>query len=336
MRPSAANRLWLGAAAFALAALLCVPAPLAAQGTGATRQDRNRARPYFDPPRETTTVSATALYSWAAYLLEGVERPAAVFAGNAELASKELLEAQEAQLAAATAFVYYGGEGDGWLGEEFASHGTARRPVVRLGDEGSTARGHEWLDPVKARDAVRRLAAELKQLHPARVTVIDKNAQALDEELRTLDEWARRELTPFQGSAVYLERPGLEPFLERYGLAVAGYLSSTFGNEGEQADADRLAADARQRTGPLLMLRRPGQLPIPMIRLSQQVPIRFILVDPIESGEARPAHYVRQMRQNVLNVVVGLTAAQSIPASFTPAPEATAATEDEAEDGGEE
>jgi hypothetical protein len=85
---------------------------------------------------------------------------------------------------------------------------------------------------------------------------------------------------------------------------------------------------------PPVVIRAPGEMSISLLRLTLDVPIRFIMVDPMVSGEAEPGHYVEQMRQNSINLALGLKGAREIAVAFTPAPTPTPGGDD-AEEGDE-
>lgn len=296
--------------------------------------DRNKAQPYFETARQTTVTSFAAINCWAGALLKDVERPAALFYGNAVLAPSQLGDVQTAQMAAATSLFLYGGPEDKWIAEKIPAEKSGKYPVIKLHDASANPNGQfrfYWTDITRARMDVKVLATELSKIHKSRAANIEKNLEAYDAELARLEAQMERLLSPYKGAQVYLVSPGLEPFLERFGIGVAGYLSNTTDREPTPQEYERFRKELSDANNPVL-LRYPGALPLPLLRMTLEVPMRSVLIDPMTSGEPDPAHYVTQMRQNAVNLALALRASKEIAAAFTPAPTpvpGTTAEEDE-------
>lgn len=315
----------------ALTAAVALPGAASAQGGAG---DRNKAQPYFETARQTTVTSFAALNSWAGALLKDVERPAALFYGNAPLAPSQMGDVQNAQLGVATSLILYGGPEDRWIADKVPTAKAGKYPVVRLHDLSDAPNGHYrfyWTDITRARADVKVLAKELATLHKGRAADIQKNADAYDAELAKLEAQMEKLLSPHKGAQVYLVSPGLEPFLERFGIGVAGYLSNSTDREPTPQEYERFRKELSEAHNPVL-LRYPGALPIPLLRMTLEVPMRSVLIDPMTSGEPDPGHYVTQMRQNAVNLALALRAAKEIAAAFTPAPTPVPGAKPEGED----
>lgn len=311
------------------AALLLVLAPaLNAQGGAG---DRNKAQPYFDPPREATTVSFAAIYSWTAELLGEAARPAALYYGNADLNTRALAEAQTKQLAAAERLIVFGNSFDEWIIEEYRKV-NPDKPLVRLFEKEELSeaeyRGFAWMDTERARAAVARLAAALREQAPQRAGTITANEKKIDADLVALDKEISRILEPFKGTVVMATVPGLEPFLNRYGLEVGSVLSTDISRAATPAEVTAFRDKASAHWGTPVVIRIPGELPVALVRAAQQTPMRFALVDPMESGDIAPGHYVSQMRRNAINLALELRSSREIAAAFTPVSPDVAAKQD--------
>lgn len=320
--------------AITAALLLGVAAEAPAQGG---KGDRNKAQPFFDPPRQTIVTSFSAINSWTGSLLDGVQKPAALFYGNAKLAQDEMGLYQEGQLEAAEAIVIYGGPEDRWILDNLPKDKKKRPLITLLSSDSTTATDSRpsnlWLDVDHARKDVTKLAEELARNYTNKQDVIRKNAANYDQELAKLADWSNRLLAPYRGSKVVLERPGIEPFLERHGIEVIGYLTTATGREPNAGEVKKFR-EMVSHMDPPVVVRAPGEMSISLLRLTLDVPMRFIMVDPMVSGEAEPGHYVEQMRQNTINLALGLKGAREIAIAFTPAPTPTPGA-DGAEEGDE-
>jgi len=318
--------------AIAAALLIGVIAEVPAQGG---KGDRNKAQPFFDPPRQTIVTSFSAINSWTGSLLEGVQKPAALFYGNAKLSKEEMGRYQEGQLEAAEAIVIYGGPEDRWILDNLPGD-KKKRPLITLMPENASpdARpANKWLDVEHARKDIATLTDELVRNYKNKEDVIRKNAANYDQELAKLSDWSTRLLAPYRGAKVALERPGIEPLLERHGIEVIGYLTLATDREPNAGEVKRFR-EMMSHMDPPVVVRAPGEPSLSILRLTLDVPMRFIMVDPMVSGEAEPGHYVEQMRQNTINLALGLKGAREIAVAFTPAPTPVAGSE-EAEEGEE-
>lgn len=302
--------------------VLCLVAPF-----GAFAQtepvDRNKARPYFEPPRETVVTSFSAVQSWTASLLAGVREPAALFYGNADLHSAELLPEQVAQLARAEALILFGGHADEFIQPLFEKNRRKNAPVITLMTEedfaGRDQHDHLWLDFEISRKAVDRLAEELVKLYPNRAEKIRENLEAYKLQLSSVQQEAAKLLEPYRGAEVLASHPGTAPGVEQFGITVKGYFMRTHGREPSVGDIAKFRDLAVSMGNPVVM-RSPGELPAGLARMATEVPMRFAQFDPVESGEPKANHFVNQMRQNALNLALALRAQRQFGASFTPAP----------------
>lgn len=307
--------------------LLLVPALPAQGGAG----DRNKAQPYFDPPREATTVSFAALYSWTAELLGETARPAALYYGNADLNTRALAEAQTKQLAAAERLIVFGNHFDEWIIEEYRK-ANPDKPLVRLFEKSELTdeeyKGFAWMDTERARAAVARLAAALRDQSPERADTITANEKKIDAQLVALDKDIARILEPFKGTVVMATVPGLEPFLNRYGIEVGDVLSADISRAATPGEVTAFREKASAQAGTPVVVRIPGELPVGLVRVAQQTPMRYALVDPMESGDIVAGHYISQMRRNAVNLALELRSSREIAAAFTPVPPEEAAKQD--------
>lgn len=287
----------------------------------AQRQGRNAARPFFDDAREAPVAMFTALQSWTAVLLEGVDRPVALFYGNANPHAGDLTPEQMAQVAKATALIHSGGHMDEWVIPIFQENRTKDAPIIAAFSpddfQGHDHDAHLWLDVEHARKGIRHIADELKKVYPDKAARIEENTARYDARLAQLSKEITDILSPWNGSEVLLEHPGCEPFLQRYGIKIAGYVTRQHGREVTPVEFARFRKTVEGLEHPV-MLRSPGQLPVPVQRMTRDLPIRFAMFDVLESGDPSPEFYIHQMKQNAINLALALQTSKSIPPAFTP------------------
>lgn len=318
---------FFGRRGFAAAILaLCLVVAFAVDAAAQSgRERRNKAQPYYDPPRKAVVASFTAVYAWTESLLKGIERPAPLFYGNGDIRQKALAPGQEEQLAQGEALVLFGTEIDAWLEPIYREKAGANAIVIRLHAPGEPKdydqKSSMWLDVALAKSSIEKLAAELKRLRPGKGEAIDANLAALLADIDGADKYAAGILKDFSGAKVWLRAPGLEPFLKHYNIGIAGTIVADSGQDIMPSDAGEFRKKIMAESDTQILVRTPGLLPVSLQRLAQETPLRTASIDPVESGDAKGDSYAMHIRQNALNLALQLRVRTVIAAAFTPVPD---------------
>ena len=152
---------------------------------------------------------------------------------------------------------------------------------------------HLWLDPANARRIGAATATVLTELDPANATVYQRNAQALEETLTTLDETLRRELAPVARRPFVVFHDAYQYLEVRYGLTSVGAITVA---PERPPGARRLAALREQmRTAGVVCIFREPQFPPRLVKiLTEGTGVRVGLLDPL----GHPDGYVAMMQAN--------------------------------------
>ena len=77
---------------------------------------------------------------------------------------------------------------------------------------------HVWLNPILAKQQVKKIAAALSELIPDQQQLFSENLQTLLKELDALDHQIRHILNPFHGKAILVSHPAFGYFCKEYHL----------------------------------------------------------------------------------------------------------------------
>ena len=170
---------------------------------------------------------------------------------------------------------------------------------------------HFWLDPLRVKQAVDVIAAQLSALDPDGQSIYRGNAAAYNRELDALHAWIRGEVAklPEERRLLVTSHDSLQYFARRYGFQVVGaILPVTTEREPTAQELATLVEDIEEHGAPAVF----GD-PIESNRLAQRIAEETgaVLIGSLytgslgaEGGEA--GTYLDLMRYNVETIVEGL------------------------------
>ncbi|MBX3730517.1 MAG: zinc ABC transporter substrate-binding protein [Candidatus Sumerlaeia bacterium] len=260
-------------------------------------------------PRRTSPVTAkvltttSAVHSWAADLLDGVEKPVLLFDQTLTASEPGLSPAQIRLVESAAVLIALGGETDQFARQRFAELNADGALAVAYPNLAGA--GWVWLDGRQAVTGVQTLAGELRALFPEQAARITRNEETLVRRIEAADRSVERRLAPVAGRAVFLHDGRLKPFAERYGLTVRDVISHRHGMAPTPEELTDFQNQAR-RVGRAVVL--AGTQPGPEVLGIERDGVRptLVLVDPVLAGYVGPGHFERQLERNALLVAAVL------------------------------
>ena len=191
------------------------------------------------------------------------------------------------------------------LGEDLPTHKMGQGLLSELADESTRVNPdeidpHVWLDPVLAQEIVKRIAAALIEIAPAKQAGIEARRDAYLGELRKLDQaykdaaahFQRHEVVTFHGAFGYLFR--------RYDLQVAGVIEEFPGKE-PSAKYMRALVDTMQRLKQHVIFAEPELSDRAAKVIAEEVGGRVERLDPCETilSDSPKATYLERQRLNI-------------------------------------
>ena len=141
---------------------------------------------------------------------------------------------------------------------------------------------HIWLDPRRARDQARTIAAGLVAADPNCADRYSSNARALDRRLEALDRELAGQLAPWRGAILGTPHAFATTFADRYGLSTESAVRSP---EERPTPEDLRRVMARLRgPGPRALLVEPGQEGGALAGVARDLGLRPTPFDPMETG----------------------------------------------------
>lgn len=240
--------------------------------------------------------SFSAVQSWTAALLSGVDKPGLV--DPAFLSPRhEATPSQKARFARARYLVAWGGPVDEAVVKAFGAS-APNATVLTAGPAGAEDR-YNWLNPQAAAEAIRRLATQLREAYPDQAGRITQNEEALLGDLEALETHIGDLMTGLPSRRVLLDTSRLAPFVAANGLEMGGTLTNHPGRPLTDDEADRFQ-ELMQRQENGVMLVASQQDPA-VLRRGGAVPnVALVYIDPILEGYVGPQHYRSRMERNAL------------------------------------
>ncbi len=141
---------------------------------------------------------------------------------------------------------------------------------------------HIWLDPRRARDQARTIAAGLVAADPDCGGRYRSNARALERRLEALDRDLAGQLAPWRGAILGTPHAFATTFADRYGLSTESAVRSP---EERPTPEDLRRVMARLRgPGPRALLVEPGQEGGALAGVARDLGLRPTPFDPMETG----------------------------------------------------
>ena len=171
---------------------------------------------------------------------------------------------------------------------------------------------HIWLDPRRARDQARTIAAGLVAADPDCGGRYRTNAQALDQRLEALDRELAGQLAPWRGAILGTPHAFATTFADRYGLRTEAAVRSP---EERPTPEDLRRVMARLRgPGPRALLVEPGQEGGALAGVARDLGLRPTPFDPMETGlvpapgPAPEEPWATTLRRNTTTLIEALRA----------------------------
>lgn len=180
-------------------------------------------------------------------------------------------------------------EGVDALGEAEGGHDHAER----------VANPHIWLDPLLARQQVKRIEEALIRVDPTHGPEYEKNAESYRRELALLDREIRETVKTFKQTSFVAFHPSWAYFARRYGLAEAGVIETAPGREPSPAELMRIVRIMRE-TGVRVIFAEPQLNPKAAYVIASEVGATVLVLDPIGSPDQTDrSTYLKLMRYNL-------------------------------------
>jgi zinc transport system substrate-binding protein len=177
---------------------------------------------------------------------------------------------------------------------------TATEGISVLRSEGRP-NAHLWLSVPLAGRIIYRLASQLSILDPSHGQAYQQNASRYDSELSALDQWMKKELSPYRGLNILTFHDAMPYFATEYGFNVVGVIEREPGSEPNAREIVALRkqiADKRVRAV-FAEPQYPDKMAALIVRGSTA---RLAKLDPIVTGPVRCSAYLDIMKQNVLTL----------------------------------
>ena len=171
---------------------------------------------------------------------------------------------------------------------------------------------HIWLDPRRARDQARTIAAGLVAADPGCANRYRTNARALDRRLEALDRDLAGQLAPWRGAILGTPHAFATSFADRYGLRTEAAVRTP---EERPTPEDLRRVMARlQGPGPRALLVEPGQEGGALAGVARDLGLRPTPFDPMETGlvpapgPAPEEPWATTLRRNTASLIEALRA----------------------------
>lgn len=158
---------------------------------------------------------------------------------------------------------------------------------------------HVWLDPVLVRHMVTNIWQAVAAADPANAAGYQRNAEALLERLRALDEEFERRLGPVRPQPFIAYHDAFPYLVRRYRLKQAGVVEESAEVEPSARHLSQLAATVRAE-GVRVMFNEPGGPRRLAQRFARDLGLDLATLDPLEKTDlSGPGAYEAAMRRNL-------------------------------------
>lgn len=296
-----------------LTALLATAALMLSGCAAPTPPAPNAQRPVQEETAFTVVTSFYPMYVLTANVTDGV--PGVQVLGMAEqqtgcLHDYQLLPADMKALEKANVFVINGAGMEsfmGRVGEQFADLTviTASEGVEMLSDEGGHANAHVWLDPVRAAQQVKNIAAGLAEADPAHAADYAKNADAYADRLTSLGNDLRAQLADVKSRDIITFHEAFPYFAEAFDLNVAAVIEREPGSEPTTQEIAHTVDLVREKGIGALFV-EPQYPDRAAETIARETGAGIYTLDPIVTGDLSKDAYEQKMRENAKTLAEAL------------------------------
>lgn len=156
---------------------------------------------------------------------------------------------------------------------------------------------HVWLDPQLAAVAVSNILTALQRIDPDRSRAYATNAQAYIQKLQKLDAEIARTLSGLTNRAIVTYHDAFPYFARRYGLEIAGVVEQVPDVNPTPKYLSRLGRTMRAR-GIRVIFVAPNSTTRLARRIADDLHVKLVELDTLESGPLSPSAYEERMRHN--------------------------------------
>ena len=166
-------------------------------------------------------------------------------------------------------------------------------------DHSAHANPHIWLDPQLAAHGVSNILAALQRIDPGHAANYANNARAYIERLNKLDEDIRRTLASVTNRAIVTYHDAFPYFARRYGLEIARVVEEVPEVNPSPKYLSRLRATMRARNINVIFIAPGGRTRIAR-RIADDLQVRLVELDTLETGTLSPSAYEQRMTANAI------------------------------------
>lgn len=268
-------------------------------GVWGCRSSEERGTPLGDQTQTDILTTLSAVQSWAAILLEDIVDTDLMQRETVLGSDDELTSIEKARLANARLLVAYDGQIDAQVVEDFREYHAKADEAILYVAPNRTDSNFDWLEPIKAKVQVATLAkALISEGIVDEDSGLDARVRDLDARFDALEKSILSTLTDFSGQRVLVDDIRLKPWLEHYGLQVAGVLTFDAKDAPAQEDLDRFERIIGTLENPVCVITSP----VSKAYLSERASdwnLRMVSFDTLQTGFVGRDHYFQQLEHNV-------------------------------------
>jgi ABC-type Zn uptake system ZnuABC Zn-binding protein ZnuA len=150
-----------------------------------------------------------------------------------------------------------------------------------------------------AAQGVSNILAAAQRIDPAHAADYARNAHAYVERLQKLDDEIRRTLSSLTNRAIVTYHDAFPYFARRYGLEIAGVVEEVPEVNPTPKYLSRLRATLRARNIRVIFVAPGGRTRIAR-RIADDLQVKLVELDTLETGPLSPSAYEQRMTANAL------------------------------------
>lgn len=208
--------------------------------------------------------------------------------------------------------VYIGAGFEPWLPKAIDASGAKSRIIEVEAAKGITLEKsdpHIWLDPILAKEIVKKIRDAFIQADPINANYYSANAESYLQKLDQLDAAIRKSVSKFATTGYIAFHQAFTYFNKRYGLQLLAVIEESPGREPSAAWLAEIVQLTRKHNVKVIFS-EPMLDPKAAEVISKEVGGRVLTLDPIEGVSEEDLRegkdYISIMRQNLENLAVAL------------------------------
>lgn len=174
---------------------------------------------------------------------------------------------------------------------------TASEGVEMIQDASGEENAHVWLDPVRAAQQVRNIAAGLAQADPEHAKAYEANGEAYASRLTSLGNDLRAQLADVKSREIITFHEAFPYFAEAFDLHVAAVIEREPGSEPTTQEIAH-TVDLVQEKGIAALFVEPQYPDRAAETIARETGAGIYTLDPIVTGDLDKDAYEKKMREN--------------------------------------